>query len=96
LIDTNGDGADIDLDQYARDPDGHWSEGISGSAGDRGSSWSQHIAAIWGQDEPGATIDIEYNGHRDSVVASATGWWLFIAPATQDSRLLPRQIGERR
>ena len=93
LIDTNDDGADIDLDQYARDADGHWTEGISGSAGDSGSSWSQRIVAIWGQGAPGATIEIEYNGHRELVVASATGWWLFIASATADSRLLPRQIG---
>jgi hypothetical protein len=96
LIDTNGDRADIDLDQYERDADGHWNEVISGSAGAGGSSWSQLIAATWGQAQPAATIEIEYLGHRHSVVASEAGWWLFVAPATTDSRLVPRQIGNPR
>lgn len=93
LIDTNGDGSDIDLDQYERDADGHWHEVGSGSAGMAGSSSSQRIAAAWGQADPAATIEIEYLGHRDSVVASGAGWWLFLAPAMNDSRFLPRQIG---
>ena len=92
LIDTNGDGADIDLDQYGRDADGQWNEGNSGSAGDSGSSWSQRMVAIWGQAGPGATIEIEYAGHRDFVVTSEAGWWLFVAPSTSDHRLLPRRL----
>jgi hypothetical protein len=93
LIDTNGDGADIDLDQYERGADGYWHEVSSGSAGAAGSSWSQRIAAAWGQANPATTIEIEYLGLRDSIVASVAGWWLFVAPATNDPGLLPRQIG---
>lgn len=96
LIDTNGDGADIDLDQYASDADGHWNEAISGSASAGGSSWSQRVVTIWGQAEPGATIEVEYLGRRDLVVASEAGWWMFVAPATKDPRMHPRQIGDPR
>lgn len=92
LIDTNGDEADIDLDQYERGADGHWHETVSGSAGEWGTSWTPAIAAIWGRREPGAQVDIEYLGHRHSVVASASGWWLFIGAATEDSEALPRPI----
>jgi|SRR5664279_4871835 len=92
LIDTNGDEADIDLDQYERGADGLWHETVSGSAGDGGTSWSPAIAATWGRGEPGGQVDVEYLGSRHSVVASASGWWLFIGPATEDSAALPRPI----
>jgi hypothetical protein len=92
LIDANGDGADIDLDLYERDADGHWHEVGSGSAGDRGTSWSTRMAATWGRAEPGAQVEIEYLGHRHSVVASQSGWWLFVGPATDDSDPVPRPI----
>ena len=67
LIDTNGDGADIDLDEYASDADGLWDEAISGSAGAGGSSWSQRVVAIWGRAEPAASIEVEYRG--------VESWW---------------------
>lgn len=92
LIDTNGDEADIDLDQYERGADGHWHGTVSGSAGDVGTSWTPRLAATWGRAVPGAQVDVEYLGHRHSVIASASGWWLFIAPATEDSEAVPRPI----
>jgi hypothetical protein len=92
LIDTNGDGVDIDLDQYERGADGHWQETGSGNAGNAGASWTPQIAATWGRAEPRARVDVEYLGHRHSVVASASGWWLFIGPATEDSGALPQPI----
>jgi hypothetical protein len=95
LIDTNGDEADIDLDEYERDVDGNWHEIGSGSAGDRGASWSPRIAATWGRAAPGETIEIDYHGNRHSITASETGWWLFIAPATDDPDAVPRWLGQR-
>ena len=89
LVDTNGDGADIGLDQYERDAAGHWNEIGSGSAGDAGSSWSPRLVAAWGRTDPHASVEIEYLGSRRPVVASPTGWWLFVAPATSDRRALP-------
>jgi hypothetical protein len=93
LIDTNGDGADIDLDEYERGADGHWHELGSGSAGDWGASWSPRLAATWGCSDPGAHVEIEYLGHSHTVVAPGSGWWLFIRPATDDSDAIPRRIG---
>jgi hypothetical protein len=92
LIDTNGDGADIDLDQYERGADGHWVEFSSGNGADRGASWSYRLAATWGRADPGAQVEIEYLGHSHSVVASRSGWWLFIGTATDDVDAIPRQI----
>lgn len=95
LIDTNGDQADIDLDEYERDPDGHWHEIGSGSAGDSGASWSPRMAATWGRAEPGVQIEIEYLGHRHPVVASRSGWWLFVGPATDNPGAVPRPVDNR-
>jgi hypothetical protein len=92
LIDTNGDGADIDLDEYERGADGHWQESISGNVDERGAHWSSRIASTWGQADPGAPVEIEYLGHSHSVVGSRSGWWLFIGPATDDPDAVPRPI----
>ena len=92
LVDTNGDGADIDLDQYERDAAGHWNEIGSGSAGDAGSSWSPRLTAAWGRTDPLASVEIEYLGSRRRVIASAAGWWLFVAAATSNHRALPSVI----
>jgi hypothetical protein len=95
LIDTNGDGADVDLDQYERDVDGSWREIGSGSAGEEGSSWSPRMAATWGRAAPGETIEIGYQGDRRLIIASATGWWLFIAPSTNSLDDVPRWLNQR-
>ena len=92
LVDTNGDGADIDLDQYERDAAGRWNEIGSSSAGDAGSSWSPRLTAAWGRAHPLASVEIEYLGSRSRVVASPTGWWLFVAAATSNHRALPGVI----
>ncbi len=94
LIDTNGDEADIDLDRYERDTDGHWRESVSDSAGGSGTSWSRRIVATWGRSTPHEIVDITYLGDRYSVTASDGGWWLFIAPATDDSKEVQRQLGK--
>ncbi|MBA3783799.1 MAG: hypothetical protein H0X12_18375 [Nocardioides sp.] len=92
LIDTNGDAASIDLDEYERDSEGDWQALASGSAGDDGVSWSWRMVAIWGQTAPRKTVDIEYLGDRHATVASDAGWWLFVAPSTDDSDAVPRRI----
>ena len=92
LIDANGDGADIDLDEYERGADGHWQGLGSGNVAERGAYWSYRIASTWGQADPGAHVEIEYLGHSHSVVASRSGWWLFIGPATDDPDAIPRPI----
>jgi hypothetical protein len=95
LIDTNGDEADIDLDEYERNADGDWQETTSGNADDHGPSWSRRMVAIWGRAAPGHTVEIDYLGHDHATVASDRGWWLFIAPSTDDFNAVPRRIEQR-
>jgi len=92
LIDTNGDHADIDLDEYVRDADGEWQATSSGNVGDWGVGWSDRMVAIWGRTAPGHTVEIVYLEGHHSTVASKAGWWLFIAPSTDDPDAVPRQI----
>ena len=83
LIDTNGDGTEIILDEYRRDSDGGWVAGnAGGGAGESGSSWSRDLVAAYGRARPGSTVRVDYFGEHE-VVANAAGWWLFIA-ASQD------------
>jgi hypothetical protein len=89
LIDPNGDGADIDLDEYTLGPDGEWVAGNSGgSAGDSGSSWSPAMVTKYGRTTPGAIVQLGYRGERHQVTANNAGWWLFITPAEDDSSLV--------
>jgi hypothetical protein len=68
FIDTNGDEADIDLDEYERDAEGNWHEMGSGSAGKAGASRSTRMSATWGRADPHAVVEIEYLGQRHSTV----------------------------
>lgn len=96
LIDSNGDEVDIDLDRYGRGADGVWQEGDSSAVGDEGSTLSDLMAAIWGRTSPGLVVEIGYGNQSYSVVASETGWWLFVARAAPSSQALPVVVGERR
>jgi hypothetical protein len=91
LVDTNGDGADIDLDEYERDAGGHWREAGSGSAGECGSSWSPRMVATWGRANPGEHVDIRYLTQRWAVSATASGWWLCVMP-TEDEEAAPERV----
>ena len=95
LIDTNGDEADIDLDGYQRDADGGWEETSSSGVGDGGCFLSNRMAVIFGRTGPGLMVDIEYAGQRGSIVASATGWWLYVAVAIAGSDAVPSFVGTR-
>ena len=95
LIDTNGDGADIDLDVYERDADGVWQGVASSGVGDDGGFLSDRMAVISGRTEPGLIVNIEYASRRSSVVASGAGWWLFVAVAVPGVDAFPCLIGTR-
>jgi len=47
LVDTNGDGADVNVDVYLRDPDGQWAAIASGN----GSVEVPGLRAIWTDDD---------------------------------------------
>lgn len=95
LVDTNGDGVDVDLDIYERDPDGSWQAGSSGRVGESGGFLSDRTAVICGRTEPDSIVDIEYAAGSYSVVASSAGWWLFVTTAAPPLDTFPRLIRTR-
>lgn len=88
LVDPNGDGGTIDLDEYRRGPDGHWEAGNSGGgAGESGTSWSPWMVATYGRTQPGAAVLIDYNGQTHSQSADSDGWWLFAAKSVDEDSM---------
>lgn len=81
LVDTNGDGADVDLDQYEQAADGHWVEVSSGNCDESGAFSTGCMALAWGRTDPGAMIEIEYQSARHTVEATDQGWWMFVIPS---------------
>lgn len=89
LIDPNGDGGSIDLDEYRRGPDGGWVAASSGGgAGASGTSWSPHMVATFGRTAPGTSVFVDYCGQTYSVTADQDGWWLF-AMRSLDEHTMP-------
>lgn len=87
LIDPNGDGGSIDLDEYSRGP-GRWVAGNSGGgAGDSATSWSPDMVATYGRATPGATVLVDYLCNTFTVTADDGGWWLFAAPSLDESTM---------
>ena len=95
LVDTNGDGADVNLDQYEHGADGRWLEVNSGNCGETGSFSTGLMALAWGRVDPRATVRVEYRATRYTVEASDDGWWTFVAPSHSSDapRVLPRNEG---
>jgi len=88
LMDPNGDGADISLDQYSRGPDGQWLAGNSGGgAGDEGLCWSQSMVAAYGRADPGQVVHLDYVDEPHTVTANGEGWWVFIAPPVDEESM---------
>ncbi len=81
LIDTNGDGADVDLDQYEQAADGRWVEVNSGNCDDSGVLATGFMALAWGRATPGSTITVHYQAPKHTVEATDQGWWMFVIPS---------------
>jgi hypothetical protein len=88
LIDPNGDGGSIDLDEYVRGPDGRWgAANSSGSAGNSGRSWSPKMVATYGRTTPGSTVLVNYLDDTFTVTATDQGWWLFATPSLDEDTM---------
>ena len=81
LVDTNGDGADVDLDQYEQTADGHWVEVSSGNCDESGAFSTGSMALAWGRTEPGAAVRVEHQAAEYTVEATDQGWWMFVIPS---------------
>lgn len=85
LVDPNGDGGSIDVDQYRRGPEDTWVEVSSGGgAGDSGASWSPHMVATYGRTASRARILVDYCGETYPATADEDGWWLFATRSLDD------------
>jgi hypothetical protein len=97
VVDPNGDGGSIDLDEYYRGTDGEWVAGGSGGgAGDAATSWSPVLVATYGRIAPGTRILIDYCDHANYVTADEEGWWLFATRSLDDHSLPTIRSTEQR
>lgn len=81
LVDTNGDRADVDLDQYEQAADGRWIEVSSGNCGESGAFATGFMALAWGRTDPGVAVRVEYQAATYAVAATDQGWWMFVIPS---------------
>ncbi|HEY0642990.1 MAG TPA: hypothetical protein VGD39_06205 [Nocardioides sp.] len=91
LVDTNGDGADVDLDQYEQNADGVWAEVASGNCGETGAFATGFMGVAWGRADPRTVVGVEFRGVRYFIETSDQGWWMFVAPS--DSGDWPQVVG---
>ena len=88
LIDPNGDGGSIDLDEYVRGSDGRWvASNSGGGAGDSATSWSPEMVATYGRATPGSTVLVDYLDTMFTVTANDEGWWLFATPSLDEDTM---------
>lgn len=92
LVDPNGEGADIDLDEYLWSPDDGWICVASHGGGESGLTWSPSMVTAFGRISPGGLVHLEYLGARRNVTANQQGWWLFVA-AARDEETMIRVVG---
>ena len=81
LVDTNGDGADVDLDQYEQAADGRWVEVNSSSCDATGAFATGFTALAWGRAAPRAAVTVQFQAARHTVEATDQGWWMFVVPS---------------
>ena len=81
LVDTNGDGADVDLDQYEEGVDGRWVEVASGNCDETGAVATGSMAVAWGRATARAAVTVEFQAATYTVVATDGGWWMFVIPS---------------
>jgi hypothetical protein len=83
IVDSNGDGADIDLDLYEW-VGNIWQRTISGNVSDDGSGYMGGIVYLFGRATPGTTVRVDHNTTVESVDVSSDGWWLYLASASDE------------
>ena len=82
LVDTNGDGTEINLDQYEQAADGRWEGVVSGNCDDAGAFATGFMALAWGLASPRSTVTVEFQGATHAVAATDQGWWMFAIPSS--------------
>ncbi|MEV6768322.1 hypothetical protein AB0N05_06760 [Nocardia sp. NPDC051030] len=88
LVDTNGDGREIDIDYLLRDGDGRWHSGTSvGAISDQpganigGSLDLEGPIYCYGRAQRPGPTEVEFDGEQIQVTAASNGWWVWVRPA---------------
>jgi len=91
LVDGNGDGAELEIENWSRENFGKWVGGSSSGYSDLGSLeradvWStgSYVIAL-GKVGPGEIVRLSYAGRTYSRAASELGIWGFMAPVNPQS-----------
>jgi hypothetical protein len=77
LVDAD---TDLNLDDFERDAEGNWRAGAMSASVSGGPGMQGRIAYDLGQAVAGTPITVAYQGAVHTVLTSASGWWLFVAP----------------
>ena len=93
LVDANGDGANIDLDQYQWGPEDGWICFSSHGCGSSGLTCTGLTVTAFGKASPGEIVQLEYLGATHEATANGRGWWLFVT-APEDEETMIRVVGE--
>ena len=96
LVDGNGDGAELELEYWQREPDGIW---YGASTSGHGSLDELPVVQSWhaglfvvaiGLAEPTAEVSVEYGGQVYGRRANEYGIWGFVhSPDSADAREVP-------
>lgn len=78
LVDSNGDGAAIELDVY-RWLDGAWQPGPSGSGGDA-IDRADGLLVSTGRARPHERVRVRHDGQEVGVTTTSSGWWMMPTP----------------
>jgi hypothetical protein len=86
LIDTNGDGREIEMRIYAERPDETWALVVElDDVGDPGMATVEMPGYAYGRAQPRGTVTISYRNEMRSVRADSLGWWAFFDMSASDT-----------
>ncbi|MFE3187663.1 hypothetical protein ACFXHA_01560 [Nocardia sp. NPDC059240] len=102
LVDTNGDGVEVDIDELFHEADGQWRPGMSSGAGGsivptgsgpvyslgHGQDFDGLRYAYGRGDRPGAG-QVWVLGQRLDVTVTESGWWVWVAERPDPARRPP-------
>ena len=85
LVDGNGDGAEVEREQWLRTPDG-WEGGVSGGIGSFDHDplwtwgWTTGTAYVVGCASPGSSVSVAWLDQVESATANPFGIWVCLFP----------------
>ncbi len=83
LVDTNGDGANIEFEQFWRDDAGWWTPGGSSGPEPADQGFESRVSVpgavlAYGRSHPNGEVTIRLAGRDVTAGATAAGWWAVV------------------